>query len=91
MDNLEWAAGYSERFELFYVNRSDPTIPLIPKNSASRYASIITCNDFPDPALGPHECLNPEPEATSAPTVTTHENTVQTTVPILALDMMERM
>lgn len=62
MDNFEWAAGYSERFGLFYVNRSDPTFPRIPKNSASRYASIITCNGFPNPALGPHECLNPEPE-----------------------------
>uniref|UniRef100_A0A4W6GA21 Lactase n=1 Tax=Lates calcarifer TaxID=8187 RepID=A0A4W6GA21_LATCA len=62
MDNFEWAAGYSERFGLFFVNRSNPTLPRIPKNSASRYASIITCNGFPDPALGPHECLNPEPE-----------------------------
>ena len=62
MDNFEWAAGYSERFGLFFVNRSDPTLPRIPKNSASRYASIITCNGFPDPALGPHECLKPEPE-----------------------------
>lgn len=62
MDNFEWAAGYSERFGLFYVNRSNPTLPRIPKNSASRYTSIIKCNGFPDPALGPHECLNPEPE-----------------------------
>lgn len=62
MDNFEWAAGYSERFGLFYVNRSNPTLPRIPKKSASRYSSIITCNGFPDPALGPHECLNPEPE-----------------------------
>uniref|UniRef100_A0A3Q3GNA9 Lactase n=1 Tax=Labrus bergylta TaxID=56723 RepID=A0A3Q3GNA9_9LABR len=62
MDNFEWAAGYSERFGLFFVNRSDPNLPRIPKNSASRYASIISCNGFPDPALGPHECLNPEPE-----------------------------
>uniref|UniRef100_A0A4W6G9L7 Lactase n=1 Tax=Lates calcarifer TaxID=8187 RepID=A0A4W6G9L7_LATCA len=44
MDNFEWAAGYSERFGLFFVNRSNPTLPRIPKNSASRYASIITCN-----------------------------------------------
>uniref|UniRef100_A0A3B4U6G1 beta-glucosidase n=1 Tax=Seriola dumerili TaxID=41447 RepID=A0A3B4U6G1_SERDU len=65
MDNFEWAAGYSERFGLFYVNRSDPTLPRIPKNSASRYASIINCNGFPDPALGPHECLNPETEGNS--------------------------
>ncbi|TKS67588.1 Lactase-phlorizin hydrolase [Collichthys lucidus] len=49
MDNFEWAAGYSERFGLFYVNRSNPTLPRIPKKSASRYSSIITCNGFPDP------------------------------------------
>lgn len=60
MDNFEWAAGFAERFGLFYVNRSDPTLPRISKGSASRYATIITCNGFPDPALGPHECLNPE-------------------------------
>lgn len=62
MDNFEWAAGYSERFGLFYVNRSNPDFPRIPKNSALRYASIVTCNGFPDPALGPHDCLNPEPD-----------------------------
>lgn len=62
MDNFEWAAGYSERFGLFYVNRSDPDFPRIPKNSALRYASIVNCNGFPDPALGPHDCLTPEPD-----------------------------
>ncbi|XP_070832686.1 lactase/phlorizin hydrolase-like [Chaetodon trifascialis] len=62
MDNFEWASGYSERFGLFYVNRSNPTLPRIPKNSASRYATIITCNGFPDPAFGPHDCLSPESE-----------------------------
>lgn len=61
MDNFEWAAGYSERFGLFYVDRSKPDFPRIPKTSALRYASIVTCNGFPDPALGPHECLTPEP------------------------------
>ncbi|XP_078142043.1 lactase/phlorizin hydrolase-like [Centroberyx gerrardi] len=82
MDNFEWAAGFAERFGLFFVNRSDPTLPRITKGSASRYATIITCNGFPDPALGPHECLNPEPEATSAPTVTTP-------VPVLPLNMVD--
>ncbi|XP_042283296.1 lactase-phlorizin hydrolase-like [Thunnus maccoyii] len=89
MDNFEWAAGYSERFGLFYVNRSNPTLPRIPKNSASRYASIITCNGFPDPALGPHECLKPEPEATSTPTATTEVNSAGTTVPILPLNIVD--
>ena len=62
MDNFEWAAGYAERFGLFFVNRSDPNLPRVAKNSASRYATIATCNGFPDPAEGPHECLNPEPQ-----------------------------
>ncbi|XP_070693897.1 lactase/phlorizin hydrolase-like [Pempheris klunzingeri] len=82
MDNFEWAAGYSERFGLFYVNRSDPTLPRIPKKSASRYASIITCNGFPDPALGPHECLNPEPAGTTV-------STLHTPVPILPLNTVD--
>ncbi|KAM3607593.1 uncharacterized protein V6R79_010433 [Siganus canaliculatus] len=56
MDNFEWARGYAERFGLFYVNRSDPNLPRIPKTSASRYATIVNCNGFPDPADGPHEC-----------------------------------
>nr|XP_020500398.2 lactase-phlorizin hydrolase-like [Labrus bergylta] len=85
MDNFEWAAGYSERFGLFFVNRSDPNLPRIPKNSASRYASIISCNGFPDPALGPHECLNPEPEATTAQTPDT---TLLTTTPIPPVNMV---
>ncbi|XP_010862373.4 lactase-phlorizin hydrolase isoform X1 [Esox lucius] len=70
MDNLEWATGFSERFGLFYVNRTDPNLPRKAKNSAARYATIIRCNGFPDPAMGPHDCLNPEPEGTNAPTTT---------------------
>ncbi|KAJ8351664.1 hypothetical protein SKAU_G00231400 [Synaphobranchus kaupii] len=62
MDNLEWATGFSERFGLFYVNHSDPALPRVAKLSVARYATIITCNGFPDPALGSHECLSPEPE-----------------------------
>ncbi|KAM9364867.1 lactase/phlorizin hydrolase-like [Pholidichthys leucotaenia] len=65
LDNLEWATGYAERFGLFYVNRSDPNLARIPKNSVSYYTSLIRCNGFPDPALGPHECLNPESEGTT--------------------------
>uniref|UniRef100_A0A3Q3KEV5 Lactase n=1 Tax=Monopterus albus TaxID=43700 RepID=A0A3Q3KEV5_MONAL len=59
MDNLEWATGFEERFGLFYVNRSDPNLPRVPKASAAFYTTLINCNGFPDPALGPHECLNP--------------------------------
>ncbi|CAG5865922.1 unnamed protein product [Menidia menidia] len=67
MDNLEWAVGYSERFGLFYVNRSDPNLPRVAKNSVSFFNSIISCNGFPDPALGPHECLSPGPEGKPIP------------------------
>lgn len=59
MDNLEWATGYAERFGLHYVNRSDPSLPRIPKESAKFYATIARCNGFPDPQTGPHPCLQP--------------------------------
>uniref|UniRef100_A0A3B3TPE2 Lactase n=1 Tax=Poecilia latipinna TaxID=48699 RepID=A0A3B3TPE2_9TELE len=62
MDNLEWATGFSERFGLFYVNRSDPNVPRVAKESVSFFSTIINCNGFPDPASGPHDCLKPEPE-----------------------------
>ncbi|KAI4878693.1 hypothetical protein NFI96_013469 [Prochilodus magdalenae] len=62
MDNLEWAMGFSERFGLYYVNRSDPSLPRIPKKSVSYYATLVNCNGFPDPSQGPHECQNLEPE-----------------------------
>ncbi|XP_077436051.1 lactase/phlorizin hydrolase-like isoform X1 [Vanacampus margaritifer] len=67
MDNLEWATGFSERFGLFYVNHSDPKLPRVAKTSAAHYATIISCNGFPDPASGPHECLKQEVEGTSRP------------------------
>uniref|UniRef100_H2SKB4 Lactase n=1 Tax=Takifugu rubripes TaxID=31033 RepID=H2SKB4_TAKRU len=67
MDNLEWATGFSERFGLFYVNHSDPKLPRVAKDSVSTYATIITCNGFPDPALGPHECLKPGQPITPSP------------------------
>lgn len=62
MDNFEWAADYSERFGMVYVNRSDPNLPRIPKSSAARYTTIKKCNGFPDPALGPQKFLNPDPD-----------------------------
>uniref|UniRef100_A0A3P9M8Q0 Lactase n=1 Tax=Oryzias latipes TaxID=8090 RepID=A0A3P9M8Q0_ORYLA len=58
MDNLEWAAGYSERFGFFYVNHSHPDRPRTPKASVSYYTTLVNCNGFPDPAEGPHECMN---------------------------------
>lgn len=65
MDNLEWATGFSERFGLFYVNFSDPKLPRVAKNSVTLYSTIINCNGFPDPALGPHECSSTVPEGNS--------------------------
>ncbi|KAK2109007.1 hypothetical protein P7K49_014172 [Saguinus oedipus] len=61
MDNFEWATGFSERFGLHFVNYSDPSLPRIPKASAKFYASVVRCNGFPDPATGPHACLQ-QPE-----------------------------
>ncbi|XP_055070656.2 lactase/phlorizin hydrolase [Misgurnus anguillicaudatus] len=62
MDNLEWATGFDDKFGLFYVNRSDPTLPRIPKKSVWHYATIINCNGFINPSQGPHECEVLEPE-----------------------------
>ncbi|XP_076857376.1 lactase/phlorizin hydrolase-like [Brachyhypopomus gauderio] len=67
MDNLEWATGFAEKFGLFYVNRSDPSLPRIPKRSATYYATIVNCNGFPDPIHGPHDCQIPDPEGTGTP------------------------
>lgn len=58
MDNFEWASGFNERFGLFFVNRSDPTLPRIPKHSAANYAKIITCNGFPE---NNPDCQIPDP------------------------------
>ncbi|KAM6178322.1 lactase/phlorizin hydrolase [Rhynchocyon petersi] len=57
MDNFEWAVGFAERFGLHFVNYTDPSLPRIPRESARFYASIVKCNGFPDPAAGPHSCL----------------------------------
>ncbi|NXL89715.1 LPH hydrolase, partial [Alectura lathami] len=62
MDNFEWAVGFDERFGFYHVNRTDPSLPRLPKASARFYSQVISCNGFPDPATGPHPCLQPEPE-----------------------------
>uniref|UniRef100_A0A3Q4MUQ4 Lactase n=1 Tax=Neolamprologus brichardi TaxID=32507 RepID=A0A3Q4MUQ4_NEOBR len=67
LDNLEWASGFSQRFGLFYVNRSDPNLARVPKSSVNFYTKVIKCNGFPDPESG-HVCLNTESGATTAPT-----------------------
>uniref|UniRef100_A0A8B9SEC9 Beta-glucosidase n=1 Tax=Apteryx owenii TaxID=8824 RepID=A0A8B9SEC9_APTOW len=71
MDNFEWAVGFAEKFGFYYVNRTDPSLPRLPKASARFYAQLISCNGFPDPANGPHPCLEPEPEAPVTPPGTT--------------------
>ncbi|XP_063285464.1 lactase/phlorizin hydrolase-like [Pelobates fuscus] len=66
MDNFEWATGYAERFGLYYTNYSDPNLPRIPKQSAAYYRTLMQCNGFPDPADGPHACLETPSEGTTA-------------------------
>ncbi|XP_003794429.1 lactase-phlorizin hydrolase [Otolemur garnettii] len=63
MDNFEWATGFSERFGLHFVNYTDLSLPRIPKASAKFYASVVRCNGFPDPAAGPHPCLQQPADA----------------------------
>ncbi|XP_033842544.2 lactase/phlorizin hydrolase [Periophthalmus magnuspinnatus] len=64
MDNFEWAEGYSERFGLYFVNRSDPKLTRTPKVSVQTFSTIIRCNGFVDPNSG-NECLKPQPEVTT--------------------------
>ncbi|NXG61013.1 LPH hydrolase, partial [Hemiprocne comata] len=64
MDNFEWAVGFDERFGFYHVNFTDPNLQRRPKASARYYSQIINCNGFPDPATGPHPCLELEPEVT---------------------------
>ncbi|XP_053113998.1 lactase/phlorizin hydrolase isoform X6 [Hemicordylus capensis] len=84
MDNFEWAVGFAERFGLYFTNYTDPNLSRIPKESSKYYTSIIRCNGFPDPASGPHLCLDPQPESTGgtpAPTSSaiwpTHDATTE--------------
>ncbi|XP_077065620.1 lactase/phlorizin hydrolase-like [Siphateles boraxobius] len=65
MDNVEWAAGFEERFGFFYVNRSDPSLPRIPKESVWTYAKIVSCNGFISPGESPHQCQILEAEETN--------------------------
>ncbi|XP_061055480.1 lactase/phlorizin hydrolase [Eubalaena glacialis] len=67
MDNFEWATGFAEKFGVHFVNYTDTSLPRIPKASAKFYASIVRCNGFPDPAAGPHPCLQQDAEPTTSP------------------------
>ena len=46
MDNFEWAAGYTERFGLHYVDFEDPSRPREPRKSAEIYKKIVEQNGF---------------------------------------------
>jgi len=46
MDNFEWAAGYTERFGIHYVDFSDPDRPRKPRKSCQVYQKIIEQNGF---------------------------------------------
>nr|XP_033803152.1 lactase-phlorizin hydrolase [Geotrypetes seraphini] len=79
MDNFEWAPGYAERFGLYHTNYSDPSLARIPKESSKFYTTVIQCNGFPDPAAGPHPCLQLQPEnSTILPTAHTSSTPAQT-------------
>ncbi|XP_068103184.1 lactase/phlorizin hydrolase-like [Hyperolius riggenbachi] len=80
MDNFEWAAGYSERFGLYYVNFSDPALPRTPKDSANYYRSIVRCNGFPNPRNISNPCLQPEIGPVEPTTTGTTTRTSQTSV-----------
>ena len=49
MDNFEWAAGFTERFGLHYIDMNDPEKKRVPKASAKCYATIVKNNGFPQP------------------------------------------
>lgn len=46
MDNFEWAAGYTERFGLHYVDFEDDGRPRKPRKSCQVYRQIIERNGF---------------------------------------------
>ncbi|XP_062904706.1 lactase/phlorizin hydrolase-like [Mobula hypostoma] len=88
MDNFEWAMGYADRFGLFYVNHTDPSLPRIPKASTKFYSTIIRCNGFPDPALGSHKCLqSEEPPTVKTTSISLTTNTDEGQVYFLGLEI----
>ncbi|XP_071507382.1 lactase/phlorizin hydrolase-like [Diadema antillarum] len=46
LDNFEWAAGYSERFGMHYIDFSDPDLTRQAKQSAVMYSEIVAQNGF---------------------------------------------
>lgn len=51
MDNLEWRAGYSEKFGLHYVNFSDPNRPRTGKLSAEFFRHVVKDHGFLEDSL----------------------------------------
>lgn len=46
LDNFEWAAGYSQKFGLHYVDFNDASRPRQVKDSAKYIAQLISDNGF---------------------------------------------
>ena len=46
MDNYEWAAGYTERYGMYWVNFTDPERTRLPKTSVSFYTNVVEANGF---------------------------------------------
>jgi len=49
MDNFEWAAGYTQRFGVHYIDFNDPNLTRVQKDSAVALKTIFADNGFPDP------------------------------------------
>ena len=63
LDNFEWAAGYTEKFGLHYVDFDDPERPRTPKASARYYAQLIRDNGFVERKL--NVTTEPQPDVTT--------------------------
>ncbi|MDZ4727568.1 MAG: GH1 family beta-glucosidase [Leptospira sp.] len=46
LDNFEWQEGYEKKFGIVYVDRNDPNLKRIPKDSAKWYAKVCKENGF---------------------------------------------
>ena len=81
LDNFEWAAGYTEKFGLHYVEFNDPERPRTPKASARYYAQLIRDNGFVERKL--NVTTEPQPDVTTEPQpdVTTEPQPDVTTEP----------
>ena len=46
LDNFEWQEGYEKKFGIVYIDRNDPHLKRIPKDSAKWYAKVCKENGF---------------------------------------------